>query len=246
MIMAGNETRVAVVTGASGGLGRATCSLLKVNGYAVVGVDRSSSEPHDIDAFFSGDVCDESMWSSVVDHLKVAYGHVDALVNIAGRNYFDNIEDSNLSEWRSMMDTNVLGMVVPTKHLIGLLRRSAQASIVNMSSISGQIGSVGYAAYCTTKGAVDSLTKSLALELAPAVRVNAVAPGWIETPFTVAGLELAEDPAAYRRTVESMHALNRVGSPSEIAEGIIWLLSPAASFVTGTILTIDGGYLIKN
>jgi NAD(P)-dependent dehydrogenase (short-subunit alcohol dehydrogenase family) len=186
------------------------------------------------------------MWSSVANHLEATYGHVDALVNIAGRNYFGKIEDSDLSEWRSMMDTNVLGMVAPTKHLIGLLRRSTQASIVNMSSISGQIGSVGYAAYCTTKGAVDSLTKSLALELAPAVRVNAVAPGWIETPFTVAGLELAEDPAAYRRTVESMHALNRVGSPSEIAEGIIWLLSPAASFVTGTILTIDGGYLIKN
>ncbi|MFN9909425.1 MAG: SDR family NAD(P)-dependent oxidoreductase, partial [bacterium] len=99
----------------------------------------------------------------------------------------------------------------------------SDATVVNMSSISAQIGTTGYAAYVATKGAVDSLTKALALELAPAIRVNAVAPGWIETPFTVEGLNLSKDPVAYRKEVERMHALNRVGTADEIAKVIYFL-----------------------
>ena len=137
-------------------------------------------------------------------------------------------------------------MVIGIKHMSGFLKKSKNASIVNMSSISAHIGSVGYAAYVATKGAVDSLTKSLALELAPNIRVNAVAPGWIETPFTVEGLNLADDPVAYRKTVEDMHALKRVGTADEIAAVIYFLTSEAASFITGSIITADGGYLIKN
>ena len=115
-----------------------------------------------------------------------------------------------------------------------------------MSSISASIGSDGYAAYCATKGAVDSLTKSLALELAPEIRVNAIAPGWIETPFTLDGLQKAHDPVAYRKKVESMHALNRVGLPAEIAKSIFWISGPESSFMTGSVVVVDGGYIIKN
>ena len=145
-----------------------------------------------------------------------------------------------------MFDVNVLGMVIGIKHLTPFLKKSHNATIVNMSSISAHIGSVGYAAYVATKGAVDSLTKSLALELAPSIRVNAVAPGWIETPFTVEGLNLADDPVAYRKNVENMHALKRVGTAEEIASAIYFLTSEESSFITGSILTADGGYLIKN
>jgi 2-keto-3-deoxy-L-fuconate dehydrogenase len=145
-----------------------------------------------------------------------------------------------------MFDVNVLGMVIGIKHMAPFLKKRKSASVVNMSSISAHIGSVGYAAYVATKGAVDSLTKSLALELAPNVRVNAVAPGWIETPFTVEGLNLAKDPVAYRKSVEAMHALNRVGTAEEIADVIYFLTSDASTFITGSIITADGGYLIKN
>jgi NAD(P)-dependent dehydrogenase (short-subunit alcohol dehydrogenase family) len=126
-----------------------------------------------------------------------------------------------------------------------LLKKNNAASIVNMSSISGYIGSIGYAAYCTTKGAIDSLTKSLALELAPEIRVNAIAPGWIETPFTVEGLEKSADPVTYRKEVEAMHALNRVGTPDEIARSIFWM-ADGATFMTGSVVIVDGGYMIKN
>jgi NAD(P)-dependent dehydrogenase (short-subunit alcohol dehydrogenase family) len=104
----------------------------------------------------------------------------------------------------------------------------------------------GCVAYVATKGAVDSLTKALALELAPQIRVNAVAPGWIETPFTVAGLNLSADPIAYRKEAEGMHALNRVGLPDEIAKVIYFLATEESSFMTGSIVVADGGYLIKN
>jgi NAD(P)-dependent dehydrogenase (short-subunit alcohol dehydrogenase family) len=244
--MTADETRVAVVTGALGGIGSATCSLLASKGYDVIGVDRHEGTSPGLTKLFVGDVVDEQLWTSVRDHVTQTCGHLDALINIAGRNYFALIADADLAEWRSMMDINVLGMVASIKHLIGLLRQADAPAIVNMGSISGQIGSVGYAAYVTTKGAVDSLTKSLALELGPKVRINAVCPGWIETPFTTDGLALADDPEAYRRQVEGMHALGRVGTPQEIAEAIWWLASPQASFMTGSIVVVDGGYLIKN
>ncbi|MEY3710809.1 MAG: hypothetical protein RLZZ99_630, partial [Actinomycetota bacterium] len=174
------------------------------------------------------------------------FGHVDALVNIAGRNYLSLIESADLDQWRNMFEVNVIGMVTAIKHLKSLLDKADSPAIVNMSSISGYIGSVGYAAYCSTKGAIDSLTKSLALELAPKIRVNAIAPGWIETPFTVEGLEKSADPVAYRRDVEAMHALNRVGTPEEIAKSIFWMCSADASFMTGSVVIVDGGYMIKN
>jgi NAD(P)-dependent dehydrogenase (short-subunit alcohol dehydrogenase family) len=240
------DIHVAVVTGALGGIGASTCEVLAAKGYQVIGVDRQEGPTASITRLFVGDVCDEVLWKRVHDYVGETYGHLDALINIAGRNYFSLIEQADLIEWRSMMDINVLGMVTPIKHLVDLLRNAHQPAIVNMSSISGQIGSVGYSAYVTTKGAVDSLTKSLALELGPKVRINAVCPGWIETPFTADGLRLAADPVAYRREVEAMHALGRVGTPLEIAETICWLASPTASFMTGSIVVVDGGYLIKN
>ena len=172
--------------------------------------------------------------------------NVCSLINIAGRNYFDLITEAKKSEWINMFEVNVVAMVLGIKHLTPYLRKSSDATVVNMSSIAAQIGTTGYAAYVASKGAVDSLTKALALELAPQIRVNAVAPGWIETQFTVAGLNLSEDPAAFRKQAEQMHALNRIGLPEEIAKVIFFLATTESSFVTGTTLVADGGYLIKN
>jgi NAD(P)-dependent dehydrogenase (short-subunit alcohol dehydrogenase family) len=198
-----------------------------------------------VDHFFQGEITDEKMWREIAKKIKSSNGHLNSLVNIAGRNYLANISEAELDEWRNMIEVNILGMVVAIKHTAPLLKKAPNAAIVNMSSISGYIGSVGYAAYCTTKGAIDSLTKSLALELAPEVRVNAIAPGWIETPFTVEGLEKSDDPVAYRKDVEAMHALNRVGTPEEIAKSIFWL-ADGATFMTGSVVIVDGGYMIKN
>lgn len=233
-----------VITGSAGGMGGAIADLFHAKGFTVIGLDLQPSKS--ADHSFIGNVYDEKVWQEIVRCIESNNLEVSSLINIAGRNYFDKIEDARLDQWRDMFDVNVLGMVMGIKHIAPFLKKTHNATIVNMSSISAHIGSVGYAAYVATKGAVDSLTKSLALELAPEVRVNAVAPGWIETPFTVEGLNLADDPAAYRKNVEKMHALKRVGTAGEIASVIFFLTSEASSFVTGSILTADGGYLIKN
>lgn len=239
-------SKVVVVTGASGGMGAATCKILKSENYFVIGTDRAPGENNSTDKFFVGQVTDEDLWRSISKFISTEHGKCDGLVNIAGINYLSPIQESNLDNWREMFNVNVVGMIAGIKHLTPLLQLGENTAIVNMSSIAAQIGSDGYSAYSATKGAVDSLTKGLALELAPKIRVNAVAPGWIETPFTVEGLEKSSDPAAYRREVEAMHALGRVGEPGEIANVISWLLSVKSSFLTGTTVTADGGYLIKN
>jgi dihydroanticapsin dehydrogenase len=233
-----------VVTGSAGGMGAAVVQLFRSKGFTIIGLDLKPSPS--VYYSFVGDVYDEKIWEKISECIRSNNLEVSSLINIAGRNYFDKIEDARLDQWRDMFDVNVLGMVIGIKHIAPFLKKTKNASIVNMSSISAHIGSVGYAAYVATKGAVDSLTKSLALELAPSVRVNAVAPGWIETPFTVEGLNLAEDPEAYRKSVEAMHALKRVGTAEEIAAVIYFLTSEASSFMTGSIITADGGYLIKN
>lgn len=236
--------KTVVITGAAGGMGSATATLFKSKGYQVLGTDREDITGVDFQVV--GDVADEVTWKKISTVIEQEGLEVVSLINIAGRNYFDLITEAKKSEWLNMFEVNVVAMVMGIKHMTPFLRKVQGASIVNMSSISAQIGTSGYAAYVATKGAVDSLTKALALELAPAIRINAVAPGWIETPFTVAGLNLSPDPVGYRKEAEQMHALNRVGTPQEIAKVIYFLASEDSSFVTGSIVTADGGYLIKN
>jgi NAD(P)-dependent dehydrogenase (short-subunit alcohol dehydrogenase family) len=236
--------KAVVITGAAGGMGGATVALFKARGYKVIGTDREKSDNSDF--FITGDVADESTWQKITALIESEKLSVCSLINIAGRNYYDLITDAKKSEWINMFEVNVVAMVLGIKHLTPFLRKNSDSSVVNMSSIAAQIGTTGYSAYVASKGAVDSLTKALALELAPEIRVNAVAPGWIETQFTVAGLNLSEDPVAFRKQAEQMHALNRIGLPEEIAKAIFFLATSDSSFVTGTTLTADGGYLIKN
>jgi len=236
--------KTVVITGAAGGMGSATATFFKSKGYQVLGTDRGKILGVDFQVV--GEVADESTWQNISSLIEKNGLEVASLINIAGRNYFDLIDNAKKSEWLNMFEVNVVAMVLGIKHLLPYLRKVSGASIVNMSSIAAQIGTSGYSAYVASKGAVDSLTKALALELAPEIRINAVAPGWIETPFTVEGLNLNEDPEAYRKQVEQMHALNRVGLPEEIAKVIFFLATPDSSFITGSTVVADGGYLIKN
>ena len=226
--------KTVVITGAAGGMGSASADLFKSKGYQVLGTDRQEIEGVDFQVV--GDVADEVTWQKISKVIEQNGLEVSSLINIAGRNYFDLITEAKKSEWLNMFEVNVVAMVLGIKHISPFLRQSKDATIVNMSSISAHIGSVGYAAYVATKGAVDSLTKSLALELAPKIRVNAVAPGLvIPTDAYLPG-----QMEALRQAMP----LGRLPEPEDVADAVLWLAK--AEVVTGQTIFVDGGAALKS
>lgn len=240
--------QVALVTGAAGGIGRAVVAALLAAGARVVAEDRSPavSELQSLGASvltLQGEVADTRTAQAAVALAESAFGGLDILINNAGRTFPKALADTTDAEWDSLMADNVKGMFVHAREALPALRRRGGAAIVNTSSVSGVVGIANLVAYCTSKGAVNQFTKSLALELAPHhIRVNAVAPGVIDTPIL--------DPfgAGGRQSLRESGAgepLGRAGEPEEIANVILFLAAPQASFMTGAVVLADGGYTAR-
>lgn len=250
------RSKTALVTGAAGGgMGTATARLFAAEGANVVLLDlpatRGAQIADEICAdggravFVPADLLHEEQIQAAIQRTAQEFGGLDYLVNIAGINLLCSVEEMQVSAWDRMMNINVRAMALTMKHAIPLLEVRGGA-VVNMASVAAFVGSVGYAAYVTTKGAVISLTRSAAVELAPlGIRVNAVAPGWVDTPFTDAGVALAPDPELARAGALTQHVLGRMAQPEEVAQGIAFLCSQAAAFVTGETLFVDGGFMVK-
>jgi NAD(P)-dependent dehydrogenase (short-subunit alcohol dehydrogenase family) len=253
--MAELEGRVALVTGASRGIGAATARALAAAGAKVVVTDVSDTS--DLARELGGiarrqDVTDEADWVETVAFVKREAGGLDILVNNAGVFTLGPISQVSLEEWRRVHSVNVEGVFLGCKHAIpALAERASQwhcgAAIVNLSSVAGLVGSAGASCYCASKGAVRLLTKSLALELAPAkIRVNSVHPGVIDTHMGgevvhgFAALSGAGDNEA-RARVDGMHPLGHMGKVADIAEAVAFLASDKAAFMTGSEMVIDGG-----
>lgn len=247
---------VSLVTGATGGIGRATVKALADAGSTVIASDVASDGGVDGAAEYRRlDVTDEAGWTQLLAAIDADHGRLDNLVNNAGISITGSIAETSLAEWRRCQAVNVEGVFLGTRAAADLLRRSGAdrrggSSIVNLSSVGGLKGSANMAAYCTSKGAVRLFTKSAAAEYAMLkwpIRVNSVHPGGTDTAMMDAiyarYVEIGAFPdlATARATVSAGHAMGRMGSPDEIAAGIVYLCAPAASFMTGSELVIDGG-----
>lgn len=245
------KDKVVVITGATTGFGKGTAELLATKGARVVISGRREELGEQVAAdirakggeamFTFADVNDEASVESLVAATVARYGRLDMAVNNAGISTEGaKIGDSETARFQEMIQTNVLGVYFGMKYQIRQMLENGGGSIVNLASIAGLNGIPYTGPYCATKHAVVGLTKAGALDYATqGIRINAVAPGAAKTEI----IGKAMTQGVYdEEGISAMHPMNRMGTPQEIVNGIVWLLSDEASFVTGHILNVDGGF----
>jgi 3(or 17)beta-hydroxysteroid dehydrogenase len=236
--MARLKDKIVLITGASGAVGKAVVEAVNAAGGTAVTSDMGGQG-----AAHTLDVASEIDWLQVIANLGRAYGRLDGLVNAAGIAALGNIEETDFATWRKIMSVNLDGTFLGCKHGLSLLKVQGGA-IVNLSSIAGLIGGHNFAAYNASKGGVRLLTKSVALHgarLNPQVRCNSVHPAFLEGPMVDAMLESTNFPDAARARITRDIPLGRLGTPAEVADMCIYLLSDESRFVTGAEFVIDGG-----
>jgi NAD(P)-dependent dehydrogenase (short-subunit alcohol dehydrogenase family) len=250
------EGKIAIVTGATRGLGEATARRFAEEGATVLvtgqNAERGNAVAEAIVAeggrarFQALDVTDELAWQAAIDGVMAAHGCLDILVNNAGVTQAEPIEQVTLETWRRIMAVNAEGVFLGTKLAIPAMRGSGGGSIVNMSSILGMVGTMNLAAYTASKGAVRYFSKCVALECArdgSKIRVNTVHPAFIHTEMMEeTAIRMHGDVAKGAEEFGKLHPVGHVGEPNDIANGVVYLASDEAKFVTGTELVIDGGY----
>lgn len=228
-----NAGRVALVTGAARGIGRAIASRLAADGYAVVAADREEPAPGLPARFVRADIAEEAQVQALVTGIAGREGRLDALVSNAGFMIRKPLRDLTLAEWNAVLGTNLTATFLLVRAAEPLLR-AAHGAVVTVASTRARQSEPDTECYAASKGGLVALTHALALSLGPDVRVNCVSPGWIETKGH-----------ALRPEDHAQHPAGRVGVPDDIAALVAWLLGPEAGFVTGAEFVSDGGMTRK-
>ncbi len=235
----------ALVSGGASGIGLATARMLEARGAQVAILDRDAAALATAAGFAArecADVADTAAVEAAVAACAAALGGVDLLINCAGIDLEKPTASMSDAEWSRVIDVNLTGPMRLCRAAHRWLSASDQGAIVNLSSGAGLSPLPERAAYCSAKAGVVMLSKALAMEWAgDGIRVNAICPGAVDTPLFRTSYQDHADPVARLEQINARYALRRVAAPDELAEAIVWLASPAASYVTGVALAVDGG-----
>jgi len=237
--ISGLKDKVILVTGGASGIGLASAQVLAASGARVVCADLQQSQdlPRGCE-FRRLDVSSEMLTHELVTSMLDRYGQIDGLVTSAGISRIGDLESMALQEWEQVLQVNLTGTMLSARAVASHMKQRGQGSIVAIASINGMLGNPSNLAYCTSKGAVIQMVRSLAADLGPCgVRVNSISPGYIHTPMTTM---LDEQPVG--QAFEAMHLLKRAGKPQEVGNAVAFLLSDMSSFITGVNLPVDGGF----
>lgn len=233
---------VAVVTGGASGIGLATARALVAAGAQTAVLDRTVDDLEAPLAGFGADVRDRAAVDAAIAAVADRFGGIDILINNAGVSAIGTVEENPDDDWLRVLDVNVVGMARVAAAALPFLRRSEHAAIVNVGSIAARNGLPRRALYSASKGAVVALTFAMATDhVGEGIRINAVNPGTVATPFVEAYLRTFDDPVAERAALDARQATGRMVTPEEVAAAILYLADPASGSTTGTALDVDGG-----
>lgn len=235
--------KVAVVTGGSGGIGLAICERFIAEGAIVYATDLEENELLTAGVIFhKHDVAQEDSAKSLMQRVDEEQGKLDILVNAAGIEIEETIEDTSLDQWNRMFAVNVTGTFLTSKYALPLMRKTTGASLINFGSYDGFIADPELAAYCASKGAVHALTKAMACDHGPeGIRVNAVCPGYVDTPMLQSFFGTSGDIETLQKAVRDVHPMRTYGTPEDIANLVNWLAGDEARYASGQLWVIDGG-----
>jgi NAD(P)-dependent dehydrogenase (short-subunit alcohol dehydrogenase family) len=242
------KDRVALITGGAKGIGLATAEIFLREGAKVVIADRDASAGQQAGArlgrdcaFIRTDVAKEDEVKRLVEGATALFGRIDFLVNSAGIIKYATAVTCTSQDWDEVLDVNLKSYFLCSKYAIPVMQKSDGGVIINVASAQAHISSSNMVHYTTSKSALLGLTRSLAIDFAPAIRAIAVCPGTVDTPMARNAWATSGDPEAVLQESIDMHILKRIGKPEEVGELIVFLCSDKATFITGQYIRIDGG-----